>query len=115
MSKSMTYLWNMTQLEMYHESKYNGYFFNKETMRWWKSRVQTVPPYGGRVFVTSEKMDDKSPRKYSIREIKPDGSISTIGEFGEFTSRLRAHAFADVYAHAKYRREGHWSVEKTDA
>ena len=111
MAKPMTYFWTMDQLERFH----NGYFFNKETMRWWKSRVQTVPPYGGRVFVTSEKMDWKSPRKYSVREIKPDGSISTIGEFGEWSSRNRAHSFADVYAHAKYRREGQWSVEKTDA
>lgn len=110
MTNSITYFWTMDQLEMYHESKYNGYFFNKETIRWWKSRVQTIPPYGGRVFVTSEKMDFRTPRKYSVREIKPDGSISTVGEFCKWNSRKEAHNFANKYS-KKYKRQDTLSIQ----
>lgn len=66
------------------------HWFEPETMRFFRSRVgETL--YGGRYFVSSEKGPDGS-RRYSVREAKADGSISTVGEFQGFPNRRQAIA-----------------------
>lgn len=59
------------------------YWFSKETLRFFKSKIYG-PVYGteyGRfLFISSEKRDDER-RKFTIREMEPDGSIETVGEF----------------------------------
>lgn len=106
---TMPYFWRMYMLENYNR-KFRYHFFDSSTMRWFNSRIQTIPPYRGRVFVTSEKFSWDSPRKYSVREIQPDGSIQTIGGFGAFTSRQSAHRFAEKHAAENFVRVGNESV-----
>ena len=84
-------------------------------MRFFSSRVQTTPPYKGRVFVTSEKYDWKSPRYYTVRCIRPDGGIDTIEEFQGFATRQSAHRFAEKYAAENFERVEKESVPKIKA
>jgi hypothetical protein len=61
------------------------HFFSRETMRHWRSRIESSL-YGGRYFVTSEQGGDDKPRIYKVREVRPDGSIATdaVGhDFGQ--------------------------------
>lgn len=58
------------------------HFFDRDTMRYWKSRVESSL-IGGRYFITSEekwKFNEhaKPERKYTVRETKPDGRVTTL-------------------------------------
>lgn len=73
------------------------YWFAPDAMRCFGTQVhQTV--YGGRVFVTSERDPHGSAwdgeRRYSIRIAQDDGSIRTVGEFGQYASASAAHSAA---------------------
>lgn len=58
----------------------NGvYWFAPGAMRFFGTRILPTV-YGGRCFITSEQMRYDTPRKYSVRECLPDGSIDTIGD-----------------------------------
>jgi len=106
---TMPYFWRMYQLERFHWSR--GYhFFSPDTMRFFSSRIQSLPPYKGRVFVTSERMNWNTPRYYTVRVIQPTGNIETIGEFQGFTTRQSAHRFAESYAAQNFARVGNESV-----
>ena len=106
---TMPYLWTMNQLERYNGNR-NYYFFQPDTMRFFSSRIQTLPPYKGRVFVTSERMNWNTPRYYTVRVIQPSGNIETIGEFQGFATRQSAHRFAESYAAQNFARVGNESV-----
>lgn len=61
------------------------HFFEPATMRFFNS---TVFPrvYGGRYFITSERLDEHHPERFTIRVAFDDGSVQTIGEFRAFDS-----------------------------
>tara|TARA_Y100001938_G_scaffold147224_1_gene227962 strand:- start:89 stop:409 length:321 start_codon:yes stop_codon:yes gene_type:complete len=99
----------MNQLSRYNGNR-NYYFFSPDTMRFFSSRIQTTPPYKGRVFVTSERMNWNSPRYYTVRVIQPSGNIETIGDFQGFATRQSAHRFAEKYAAENFERIGYESV-----
>jgi hypothetical protein len=99
----------MYQLERYNSNR-NYYFFQPDTMRFFSSRIQTLPPYKGRVFVTSERRNWNSPRLYSVRVIQPSGNIETVGDFQGFANRQSAHRFAEKYAAQNFARVGNESV-----
>jgi len=107
---TMPYHWKMYQLQRYHENR-GFHFFKPFNMRFFSSRVQTTPPYKGRVFVTSERCGWDSPRYYTVRCIRPDGGIDTIEEFQGFATRQSAHRYAEKYAAQKFARVGNESVE----
>ncbi len=108
-TSTMPYLWTMNQLSRYNGNR-NYYFFSPDTMRFFSSRIQTTPPYKGRVFVTSERMNWNSPRYYTVRVIQPSGNIETIGDFQGFATRQSAHRFAEKYAAENFERIGYESV-----
>ena len=108
-TSTMPYLWTMNQLSRYNGNR-NYYFFSPDTMRFFSSRIQTTPPYKGRVFVTSERMNWNSPRYYTVRVIQPSGNIETIGDFQGFATRQSAHRFAEKYAAENFERVGNKSV-----
>jgi hypothetical protein len=62
----------------------DGVFFRPAMMEIFQTRVE-AGPFQGRFFVTSDQftsMRGKSyPRRYTVREALPDGSIGTVGEF----------------------------------
>ncbi len=78
------------------------HFFDPDTLQFFRSRVHDTV-YGAATFVTSERPPN-GPRRYTVREARPDGSIDTVGEFMAYGTSLAAHAAA--YRHAAERREG---------
>mgnify|MGYP003121203573 FL=1 len=106
---TMPYHWTICHVKSYCWNR-GSHFFSPDTMRFFSSRIQTTPPYKGRVFVTSERMNWNSPRLYTVRVVQPSGNIQTIGDFGAFTSRQSAHRFAEKYAAENFVRVGNESV-----
>ena len=106
---TMPYHWTMSHIKTFCWNR-GSHFFAPDTMRFFSSRIQMTPPYKGRVFVTSERMNWNSPRLYTVRVVKPSGHIETIGDFGGFTSRQSAHRFAENYAAQNFARVGNESV-----
>ena len=109
LSDTMPYHWEMFQL-MRHNTYAGFKFFSPENMRAAKSRLQSLPPYKGRVFVTSERpwgFRGYGARIYSVRYIKPCGRIGTLNRFD---TRHSAHAYAKAYAAKNFVRLGNESV-----
>ena len=75
------------------------HFFDREAMQFFNSKVET-PIYGGRFFVTSERMETTYPKRYTVRVALNDGSIEEVGEFQEWLTLEAARAEAKVYAKA---------------
>ena len=109
---TMPYHWTMCHVKSFCWNR-GSHFFSPDTMRFFSSRIQTTPPYKGRVFVTSERMNWNSPRLYTVRAVQPSGNIETIGDFGAFTSRQSAHRFAAKYAAENFERVVNESVYLT--
>jgi len=71
-----------------------GHFFDKDTLRFFKSRIlETVyQGPGGIYFVTSERFefrDDSHKRGYTVRKFTPKTfSVDTAGEFNELTKYM---------------------------
>ena len=112
MTTTMPYHWEMYQLIRHHT--HAGFkFFSPENMRAHRSRLQSLPPYKGRVFVTSERpwgFRGYCDRLYSVRYIQPCGRIKTLNRFG---TRYDAHSYAKAYAAENFERVGNESVSKT--
>jgi hypothetical protein len=62
------------------------HFFDRSTMRFFKSKIASRRPLGGRFFITSEQQEWNSPRKYTVREALENGSIKTVGSFQGYWS-----------------------------
>lgn len=69
-----------------------NHWFDADTLRYFRSRVSDHL-YGGRYFVSSER-GPGMPRFYSVRRVNDDGSIDTVGSFGQHVNREGAHRFA---------------------
>lgn len=65
------------------------HFFERDTMKFFSSRIESGL-YKGRYFVTSEQYDSESPRLYTVRHAREDGTIHTVGEFQHFKTRRDA-------------------------
>jgi len=71
------------------------HFFDADTMRFFKSKIASWEVWDGRYFITSEKFEcgeHSEPREYTIREAQDDGSVDTVGEFGQYGTLARAKA-----------------------
>lgn len=73
---------DLSSIERLNEDE--GYhYFEEETMRFFSSNAYERV-FAGCIFVTSEKFTSRhgdGPRRYSLRCIREDGSIETIGAF----------------------------------
>lgn len=70
-----------------------AYWFERGAMKFFNTRIEGGP-YGGRFFVTSERMDDHHPIGWAVREAHPDGRISTVGNLQDYSSKASAVAAA---------------------
>lgn len=68
------------------------YFFERDTMRFFRSRV-APGTHHGRVFITSEQFDYQSPRKYTVRAIKDDGTTADLSGFQAFETLAQARSY----------------------
>ena len=64
----------MAQLRKAHM----GYFFSKDTMAFFKSRVESKL-YNGTYFITSEQFEDEA-REFTVRKWIDNADIETVGE-----------------------------------
>lgn len=66
------------------------HFFERATMRFFKSRVlsDVFEGIGGTYFVTSEQFENQT-RRYTVRRMLENGEIRTFGEFNKL-SRAQA-------------------------
>lgn len=77
---------SVTQIKRHNED-IGHHFFSPDTLRFFKSKVYE-DLHLGRYFITSEmnKYATDGKREYTIRVAKGDGSIDTVGEFGQYPS-----------------------------
>ena len=79
-------------IEKYNET--GGHFFDKETMRFFGSRIESKL-YKNRCFITSENNMDGTERFYNVRRFRDDyRSIETIGEFNTIKTKTEAQRIA---------------------
>jgi hypothetical protein len=71
---------NITQVKQANKAQ-GGHFFNPQAMRFFNSKVESGV-IAGRYFVTSERYDPDSPKRFTIREVAPSGEI--VGDLGGF-------------------------------
>lgn len=86
-------------------SETGSHFFDKDTMRFFKSRVApgVIHTDTGLVFITSEQFETWYPsyyrdaRKYTVRKLTEFGDIVEIGEFQQYDSLYAARKAAKEY------------------
>lgn len=78
-------IWNISQLKAAVKAE-GSHFFDAASMRFFNSRIAPGVKHtdAGIVFITSEQFDSRSPRLYTIRIAKADGSIDEVGEFQQY-------------------------------
>lgn len=59
----------------------NGrHFFDRSSMRFFNCRIESGI-IGGAYFITSERFDDNTPRKFTVRSFDAKGDVDTVGGF----------------------------------
>jgi hypothetical protein len=85
--KTFTYL---TMQDVIDANKSIGHhWFDRETLRFFNTRIESSL-IAGEYFITSERVDDRDRRRYSLRRAKPDGTVETIGAFQAYASKSEA-------------------------
>jgi hypothetical protein len=75
-----------------------SHYFERGTMQFFNSKLHKVYPGNGvSCFVTSERFDDRSPRKFTVRKIK-GCKIDTVGDFQKYGFLADAQAAAKACA-----------------
>lgn len=70
---------------------HKGHWFTPNTMRFFKSKVYpTVIFQNGKYWFISSERNYPQPRRYTIRNMTPDGAIDTHGEFQAYASKKQA-------------------------
>lgn len=69
------------------------HWFTRSTLRFFSSRIHSTI-YGATYFVTSESDMNGFDRRFTVRKLESDGTVSTVGEFRQYASRSGAHAAA---------------------
>lgn len=64
------------------------HFFDPQTIRFFRSRIGGTV-HGDGYFITSEQ-PPYGPRRWTIRQAMPDGSIRSVGGFLRYSSRSEA-------------------------
>lgn len=67
------------------------HWFDADTMRFFHTRL-CGGLIAGRYFVSSEKGRHQTTRRYTVREVRENGAINTVGEFQGYASAAIAKA-----------------------
>lgn len=80
----------VNQIVAFVESKGVSHFFDVNTMRFFKSKLQ-CGVYGehGQYFITSEK-NPRGVRAFTVRMVTEDGHVSTVGDFHSHSTLAKA-------------------------
>lgn len=68
------------------------HFFDHDTLDFFSSKIHAETFTRSKYFVTSERsgFDRTAPRRFTVREAKPDGDITTVGEFLQYATKAAA-------------------------
>lgn len=81
----------MQLFETYRARSSGGHFFDRDTMRFFNSRVMRERLYNATTtdvyFVTSEVDFYGRDRRYTVRVLRAEGSIDEVGAFRQYASR----------------------------
>jgi len=92
-------------IELYKKVN-GGHFFDKDTLKYFGSRIHSTIWYGN-VFITSEFTGfDRSNRAYTVRRLTPEGDIEGVSSFCEFKTLAQAKKLARAHSD-KLAREEH--------
>lgn len=69
------------------------HWFGPNEMRFFNTKIHTKELIGGRYFVTSERFGDE-PRHYSVRVVRPNFEVDTVGTVGDYATASAAKAAA---------------------
>ena len=81
---------NMAQVRQANRDA-GQFWFSPSTLRFFNSRPGRRL-YGFRYFISSERYDWNTPRRYTVREVTPKAHIETVGEFQQYATRAQALA-----------------------
>lgn len=91
-------IYTIRDLGEHYKRKTKGYWFDSETLKFFRSRLSESLFYGRSViyFVSSEQGPTASDRRrYSVRKYDPEtGSIETVGDFQQYGSLSSAKVAA---------------------
>ncbi len=76
-------VWNTVTIRIANQMG-GFHFFDVDTMRFFNSRILPTVHQGryGVYFVTSERFDENTPRRYTVRRFDPaTGKVDTVGNF----------------------------------
>lgn len=69
-------------------NKAAGYhWFDRSSMRFFNTVIESKL-YAGKYFITSDRMRVEDPKRYSIRAVREDGGVDTVGSFQDFCKYL---------------------------
>ena len=78
-----------------------NHWFDADTMRFFATQLPKhgyIGADGSAYFVTSERFNSMLPRRYSVRVMKANGTVDTIGEFQGFERSIEATKKAKALA-----------------
>lgn len=77
----------MHEIVNHYNATKRGHWFNKETMRFFRSRLSTSGYLHGDnyYFISSEKDGFGAPRRYTVRMMTQAGNIENVGPFNRLT------------------------------
>lgn len=90
----MTNFQTMAQVKFANKTLGN-HWFEKSTMRFFNSVIESRL-LRGRFFITSERMELNFPKRYTVREVLPNGDIKTVGTFQGYTDLELARIGVDI-------------------
>lgn len=82
-----------------------GHFFSPNTDAFWCTAYPEQTIYGGKYFITSDRNFDGSQRRYTIREVSPDGRVDTKGDFLEYPTLGKARKAIAAYLESEQARD----------
>lgn len=94
----MTTYANMSEYRQAH-AKAGGHFFDRKTMRFWESRIESGLLKGG-YFITTDKLGDDDERLYTVRQINPADPINITTHNRHKTRAEAMHEITELRARA---------------
>lgn len=92
-----TGIYSLDCLKNHYYRKTQGHWFDKDTLRFFGSRISDQLFYGSKniYFVSSEVGPHQLKRLYTVRQYNPEtGAIETIGDFQQYKSMSGAKSAA---------------------
>lgn len=90
-------IYSLEDLKRHYYRKTKGHWFDKDTMRFFRSRLSDRLHFGAEsIFFVSSEQGPSGVRLYSVRKYTPSsGNIDTVGEFQQYHTSSSAQRAAE--------------------